>query len=132
MWRPRDSDDPHACDWSGRYTLVMCKQTFVMRKPPPAERCPRPTGRAARLRRRYNVPRLAFINKLDREGSDPDAVVQALRSKLHLNATALQLPMGLSKEHVGVIDLVMQQAYFFEGHNGPLTARAMASRMERM
>ena len=64
------------------------------------------------------MPRLAFINKLDREGSDPDNVIQALRQKLFLNATALQLPMGLSKEHEGVVDLVMQQAYFFEGHNG--------------
>eukprot|EP00965_Chrysotila_dentata_P002463 79871-Pleurochrysis_carterae.AAC.1 len=42
--------------------------------------------------RRYNVPRLAFVNKLDREGASPDAVIEALRSKLRLNAAPMQAP----------------------------------------
>ena len=71
-----------------------------------------------RQMRRYQVPRLAFINKLDREGSDPDHVIEQLRAKLHLNATALQMPIGLSKDHVGVIDLIERKAYYFEGANG--------------
>jgi elongation factor G len=45
-----------------------------------------------RQMKRYNVPRIAFINKLDREGSNPDSVIEALRSKLQLNAAACQLP----------------------------------------
>uniref|UniRef100_A0A7S3AL21 Elongation factor G, mitochondrial n=1 Tax=Haptolina ericina TaxID=156174 RepID=A0A7S3AL21_9EUKA len=71
-----------------------------------------------RQMRRYEVPRLAFINKLDREGADPQVVVEALRAKLHLNATMLQIPIGLSKDHVGVVDLVSQQALYFEGDDG--------------
>ena len=68
--------------------------------------------------KRYNVPRIAFINKLDREGSDPFTVIEQLRSKLKLNAAATQLPIGLSKEHAGVIDLVAMEAIYFEGPNG--------------
>eukprot|EP00966_Prymnesium_polylepis_P067633 1570770-Prymnesium_polylepis.1 len=75
-----------------------------------------------RQMRRYEVPRLAFINKLDREGADPDVVINALRKKLFLNATAMQIPMGLSKDHVGVVDLVEECAYFFEGANGEVRA----------
>ena len=70
-----------------------------------------------RQMKRYNVPRIAFINKLDREGSNPDSVIEALRSKLQLNAAACQLPIGLSRAHEGVIDLVEMQALYFEGPN---------------
>merc|ERR1719440_1360333 len=49
-----------------------------------------------RQMKRYNVPRIAFINKLDREGSDPDNVIGQLIEKLRLNAAAIQLPIGLS------------------------------------
>ncbi|KAL1508823.1 hypothetical protein AB1Y20_004918 [Prymnesium parvum] len=71
-----------------------------------------------RQMRRYKVPRLAFVNKLDREGANPDTVVEQLRSKLHLNAAPLQIPIGLDREHAGVVDLVEQKAYYFEGNNG--------------
>jgi small GTP-binding protein len=59
-----------------------------------------------RQMRRYNVPRIAFVNKLDREGSNPDYVTSQLIEKLKLNAACIQLPIGLSAEHVGVVDLV--------------------------
>ena len=59
-----------------------------------------------RQMRRYNVPRIAFVNKLDREGSNPDYVTSQLIEKLGLNAACIQLPIGLSAEHVGVVDLV--------------------------
>jgi len=71
-----------------------------------------------RQMRRYEVPRLAFINKLDREGANPDAVIEQLRSKLRLNAAAIQAPIGLSEEHSGVVDLVEWQALLFGGANG--------------
>jgi len=71
-----------------------------------------------RQMRRYNVPRIAFVNKLDREGSNPDYVTSQLIEKLKLNAACIQLPIGLSAEHAGVVDLVKRRAYYFEGKNG--------------
>jgi len=71
-----------------------------------------------RQMKRYNVPRLAFINKLDRSGADPKKVTQQLREKLHLNAVMAQLPIGLEDKHEGVIDLVKMKAVTFEGDNG--------------
>jgi len=68
--------------------------------------------------KRYNVPRLAFVNKLDRQGSNPDKVVQQLRNELKLNAAAVQIPMGLENNHVGVVDVVEMKAYTFEGEKG--------------
>lgn len=44
--------------------------------------------------KRYNVPRVAFINKLDRSGSNPFKVIVDLKEKLKLNAAAVQLPVG--------------------------------------
>ena len=71
-----------------------------------------------RQMKRYKVPRVAFINKLDREGSNPAAVTQQLREKLHLNAVMVQLPIGLEAAHAGVVDVVAMEAHYFEGHNG--------------
>jgi elongation factor G len=71
-----------------------------------------------RQMRRYNVPRLAFINKLDRTGANPYRVADQLRDKLGLNAVLIQLPIGLEGEHAGVVDLVTMKAYLFEGPNG--------------
>ncbi|MFC1523892.1 elongation factor G [Thermodesulfobacteriota bacterium] len=67
---------------------------------------------------RYKVPRIAFINKCDRTGANPDRVIQQLRDKLHLNAVALQLPIGLEAELKGIVDLVTMKALYFEGENG--------------
>lgn len=71
-----------------------------------------------RQMRRYNVPRLAFINKLDRTGANPMRVVQQLREKLKINAHVVQLPIGLEGNHVGVVDLVDMKALYFTGDNG--------------
>jgi len=80
-----------------------------------------------RQMRRYNVPRLAFINKLDREGASPDTVIEQLRTKLRLNAAAVQLPIGLSAHHEGVIDLIDRKAYRFSGPGGEII-EVLASR----
>tara|TARA_B100001248_G_scaffold262483_1_gene258731 strand:+ start:1759 stop:3858 length:2100 start_codon:yes stop_codon:yes gene_type:complete len=71
-----------------------------------------------RQMRRYNVPRLAFINKLDRQGANPYRVIEALRDKLKLNAVAAQMPIGLEDNLKGVVDLVKMKSYVFTGDNG--------------
>ena len=71
-----------------------------------------------RQMKRYNVPRLAFINKLDRQGSNPNKVIQQLRDTLKLNAAAVQIPIGLEGDHTGVVDLIEEKAYYFDGERG--------------
>ncbi|MDZ7953994.1 elongation factor G [Nostoc sp. DedQUE09] len=68
--------------------------------------------------KRYRVPRLAFINKMDRTGADPFRVVQGIRDRLQLNAVLLQYPIGSEDQFQGVIDLVEMTANYFEGENG--------------
>ncbi|CAB5103800.1 Translation elongation factor G [Olavius algarvensis associated proteobacterium Delta 3] len=68
--------------------------------------------------KRYKVPGIAFINKCDRSGSDPDRVIRQLKEKLGHNAVAMQLPIGLEADHQGVIDLVSMKAIYFDGPNG--------------
>ncbi|OGQ98566.1 MAG: translation elongation factor G [Deltaproteobacteria bacterium RIFOXYD12_FULL_55_16] len=67
---------------------------------------------------RYRVPRVAFINKCDRTGANPDKVIKQLRDKLGLNAVPIQVPMGLEGEMQGLIDLVRMKAVYFDGENG--------------
>ncbi len=71
-----------------------------------------------RQMRRYNVPRLAFINKLDRQGADPIRVKDALVEKLRLNAFMAQLPIGLEENHIGVVDLLTMKALINKGNDG--------------
>lgn len=71
-----------------------------------------------RQMRRYKVPRLVFINKLDRSGADPYKIVPQLRNKLNLNATLIHLPIGLEGNHRGIVDLVTKEAVYFEGSKG--------------
>ena len=71
-----------------------------------------------RQMRRYNVPRVAFVNKLDRQGANPFRVKDQLRDKLKLNAVMIQIPIGLEEHHVGVVDLVEMKAIYFRGDNG--------------
>jgi elongation factor G len=71
-----------------------------------------------RQMRRYNVPRLAFINKLDRAGADPARVTHQLKEKLRHNTITMQLPIGEEADFEGIIDLVNMKAYFFDGDNG--------------
>lgn len=71
-----------------------------------------------RQMRRYNVPRIAFVNKLDRQGANPMKVCKQLREKLALNSVMIQYPIGLEENHIGVVDLVRMVALYNEGENG--------------
>lgn len=76
-----------------------------------------------RQMRRYQVPRVAFINKLDRMGANPWAVVQGMRQKLGLNAVPLQVPLGLEDGLEGVVDLISGEMVRFGGSLGELVER---------
>ena len=71
-----------------------------------------------RQMRRYKIPRLAFINKLDRSGANPQRVIEQLREKLKHNAVMMQLPIGLENEFRGIVDLVRMKALYYDGENG--------------
>ena len=71
-----------------------------------------------RQMKRYNVPRVAFINKLDRSGANPAKVTGQLCEKLKHNAVMMQVPIGLEADHEGVIDLVTMKAVYFRGDLG--------------
>ena len=71
-----------------------------------------------RQMKRYGVPRIAFINKMDRTGADPFSVIQQIEEKLGVTPVPLQLPMGAEADFKGVIDLIKMRAAFFEGKEG--------------
>ncbi|MEO1973898.1 MAG: elongation factor G, partial [Pirellulaceae bacterium] len=71
-----------------------------------------------RQMKRYHVPRLAFINKMDRTGAAPLRVVSDLNERLGANAFLMQLPMGEGETFTGVIDLVRMKSLYFEGTDG--------------
>lgn len=59
---------------------------------------------------RHHVPRIAFVNKLDRTGANPDRAVQSIRTRLRANAVPIQLPIGRERDFAGVVDLVREVA----------------------
>lgn len=71
-----------------------------------------------RQMKRYHVPRLAFINKMDRTGANALRVCQEIREKLGDEAILMQYPMGAGETFRGVIDLVTREALYFDGSNG--------------
>ena len=76
-----------------------------------------------RQMRRYKVPRIAFINKLDRTGANPYKVRDQLREKLKLNPVMIQMPIGLEDKLEGVVDLIEMQSFKFYGDNGETIER---------
>lgn len=68
--------------------------------------------------KRYHVPRVAFVNKCDRQGANPIRVCNQVREKLGLNAHMMEIPIGLEDKLEGVVDLVQMKAIYFDGPNG--------------
>ncbi len=76
-----------------------------------------------RQMKRYHVPRIAFINKMDRTGANPDSVIEQIREKLGANPLPLQLPIGAESRFEGLIDLVTLQTVYFDGDQGETIRR---------
>ena len=62
---------------------------------------------------RYRVPRIAFVNKMDRSGADFYGAIEQMNKYLDANAVAFQMPMGSEEEFEGIIDLILYKAYIF-------------------
>lgn len=71
-----------------------------------------------RQMKRYKVPRIAFINKLDRAGANPYRGATQIKEKLGLNAWMIQIPIGLEDKLAGVVDLIEMRAVYFDGNHG--------------
>jgi elongation factor G len=71
-----------------------------------------------RQMKRYHIPRLAFINKMDRTGARPFSIVDDVKSKLGVDACLVQYPMGGGETFEGMIDLITMKAMRFEGDQG--------------
>jgi elongation factor G len=71
-----------------------------------------------RQMKRYKVPRICFINKMDRAGANPFRGMQMLRDKLAHNAHMITYPIGAEDQFKGVVDLVTMRAFYFDGENG--------------
>ncbi len=64
---------------------------------------------------KYHVPRMCFVNKLDRTGADFFRCVQMMRDRLHATPLVLQIPIGLEGDHIGVVDLIGMRALTWRG-----------------
>ena len=73
-----------------------------------------------RQMRRYKVPRLAFLNKMDRMGANAFKGRDALTEKLNHNAVLMQHPIGAEENFNGIVDLITMKAYYFDGDNGEI------------
>jgi elongation factor G len=71
-----------------------------------------------RQMKRYNVPRVSFVNKMDRAGANPWKAVEGINQKLKIPAAAVQIPIGAENEFKGVVDLIRMKALYSEGQNG--------------
>lgn len=73
-----------------------------------------------RQMKRYNVPRISFVNKMDRMGANPFKAVEQINSKLKIPAAAVQVPIGAEDEFQGVVDLIRMKAIYNEGARGEI------------
>ncbi len=73
-----------------------------------------------RQMRRYRVPRIAFVNKMDRAGANPYRVTEQLREKLNHNAWLAEIPIGSEDNFRGVVDLIRETAFYFDGEHGEI------------
>ncbi|EPX58436.1 Translation elongation factor G [Cystobacter fuscus DSM 2262] len=71
-----------------------------------------------RQMKRYKVPRIAFVNKMDRAGANYQRVAAQLKEKLNHHPVRLQLPIGAEEKFHGLIDLIQMKAFYFDGESG--------------
>jgi elongation factor G len=71
-----------------------------------------------RQMKRYHVPRIAFVNKMDNPGANYERVSDMLREKLHHHPVQIQVPIGAEDKFAGIIDAITQKAYYFDGDDG--------------
>ncbi len=69
---------------------------------------------------KYNVPRIAFVNKMDKVGGDFYMCMKSIHTRLNPNAVAIQLPIGEENGFKGMIDIIERKAYTFDGKNGEI------------
>ncbi|KAK5700632.1 Elongation factor G, mitochondrial [Elasticomyces elasticus] len=74
--------------------------------------------------RRYNIPRISFVNKMDRAGANPWKAVDGINQKLRMPAAAIQIPIGVENEFAGVVDLIRMKALISEGARGEIIREA--------
>ena len=67
---------------------------------------------------KYSVPRIAFVNKMDKTGADFQMSLESIHERLTPNAVALQLPIGAESEFVGVVDVLREKSFRFSGKHG--------------
>ncbi|CZT99489.1 translation elongation factor G [Plasmodium falciparum Santa Lucia] len=67
---------------------------------------------------RYHIPRILFINKLDRDGANVERTLHTIEKRLNLNTILLQMPIGIEQKFKGVYDLINRKGYLFQGKNG--------------
>lgn len=67
---------------------------------------------------KYGVPRIAFVNKMDRQGADFDMVVDMMRTRLKTNAVPVQLPIGKEDNFIGQVDLISNNAIIYKDKEG--------------
>lgn len=73
-----------------------------------------------RQMRRYNVPRITFVNKMDRMGADPFKAIEQINQKLKIAAAAIQIPIGTEDEFEGVVDLIRMKTIYNQGSKGEI------------
>ncbi|KAK4545567.1 Elongation factor G, mitochondrial [Oleoguttula mirabilis] len=71
-----------------------------------------------RQMRRYNIPRISFVNKMDRAGANPWKAIEGINHKLRMPAAAVQIPIGMEDGFKGVVDLINMKAIYSEGAKG--------------
>ncbi|RYP62011.1 hypothetical protein DL770_009661 [Monosporascus sp. CRB-9-2] len=71
-----------------------------------------------RQMKRYNIPRISFVNKMDRMGANPWKAVEQINSKLKIPAAAVQIPIGVEDQCKGVVDLINMRSIYTEGPRG--------------
>src|SRR4051812_16052630 len=77
-----------------------------------------------RQMKRYRVPRIAFVNKMDNPGANYERVADMLKEKLGHHPVKLQVPMGAEAEFKGIVDPIVGKAFYFEGEDGEIVREA--------